>query len=116
LLHGTADQIVTPYSSVDYYNKLVDRFGKRSLDQFVQFYLVPGYGHRRSETFTMRADLLGALDTWVVDGKRPVNLVAQDQNADTLGRTRPLCEYPTYPKYKGKGDVNAASNFICAAP
>ncbi|MEH6947052.1 tannase/feruloyl esterase family alpha/beta hydrolase [Bacillus sp. JJ634] len=116
LLHGTADQIVTPYSSIDYYDKLVDKFGKSSLDQFVQFYLVPGYGHRRSETFTMRADLLGALDTWVVDGKRPVNLVAQDQNANTFGRTRPLCEYPTYPKYKGKGNVNSAANFTCATP
>ncbi len=28
--------------------------------------------------------------------------------------TRPLCVYPDWPKYKGSGDVNAASSFACA--
>jgi hypothetical protein len=29
------------------------------------------------------------------------------------GRTRPLCLYPTWPKYGGRGDVNAAASFSC---
>ena len=32
------------------------------------------------------------------------------------GRTRPLCEYPSWPKYRGNGDVNAASSFTCVQP
>jgi hypothetical protein len=31
------------------------------------------------------------------------------------GRTRPLCEYPSWPKYKGSGDVNLASSFTCSS-
>ena len=28
--------------------------------------------------------------------------------------TRPLCQYPSWPKYKGSGDVDQASSFVCA--
>jgi feruloyl esterase len=30
------------------------------------------------------------------------------------GATRPLCEYPAFPRYTGKGDPKAASSFTCA--
>jgi feruloyl esterase len=30
------------------------------------------------------------------------------------GRTRPLCEYPFWPKYKGTGDIDKAASFTCA--
>jgi hypothetical protein len=39
-----------------------------------------------------------------------------DRNEATRGRTRPLCEYPAWPKYNGSGDVNAAASFACVAP
>jgi hypothetical protein len=29
------------------------------------------------------------------------------------GRTRPLCEWPEWPKYDGAGDVNRAESFSC---
>jgi feruloyl esterase len=28
-------------------------------------------------------------------------------------QTRPLCKYPTFPKYKGSGDLNSADSFTC---
>ncbi|HSB05817.1 MAG TPA: tannase/feruloyl esterase family alpha/beta hydrolase [Thermodesulfobacteriota bacterium] len=31
-----------------------------------------------------------------------------------MGRTHPLCEYPTWPNYNGSDDVNSASNFTCS--
>jgi hypothetical protein len=31
----------------------------------------------------------------------------------SAGRTRPLCLYPAWPRYKGTGDLNAASSFVC---
>jgi len=114
LLHGTTDEVVTPYGSIDYYNNLVDVFGE-SLDQFVQFYMVPGYGHGGGD-FSMNADLLEALDTWVVSGEAPTNLVAEDQNPETPERTRPLCEYPTFPQYDGEGDVDSADSYACVEP
>jgi len=41
-------------------------------------------------------------------------LVTLDQNAATRGRTRPVCEWPSWPKYNGAGDPNSASSFTCA--
>ena len=35
--------------------------------------------------------------------------------AGVPGRTRPLCEYPTWPRYSGAGDVNQAASFSCVA-
>jgi hypothetical protein len=116
LLHGIADQFVTVQGTVDYYNRLVGKYGQNRLDKFVKFYLVPGYGHVKGEIFTMGTDLLGPLDDWVVNKKVPENLVVTDQNDETAGRTRPLCEYPTYPRYKGSGNVNSAESFIKVAP
>src|SRR5699024_8947851 len=96
-------------------NQLVDEFGQDTLDQFTQFYMVPGFAHGGGN-FTMSADLLGALDTWVVNGETPSNLVAEDQNPETPERTRPLCEYPTFPQYDGEGDVDSADSFACVEP
>ena len=36
----------------------------------MKFYIVPGYGHGKG-AFTMGADLLDALDRWVVNGHNP---------------------------------------------
>jgi hypothetical protein len=116
LLHGTTDQLITFQGTVDYYNRLVGKFGQSALDEFLKFYLVPGYGHSKGEIFTMGTDLLGALDDWVVNQKAPANMVVTDQNDETSGRTRPLCEYPIYPRYKGSGNVNSAENFISVTP
>jgi len=36
--------------------------------------------------------------------------------ADTQGvpgRTRPLCDYPAWPKYNGRGDLDLAASFSC---
>ncbi len=30
--------------------------------------------------------------------------------------TRPLCVFPKAAKYRGTGDINDASSFICAEP
>jgi|GEM_PF-205071 len=116
LFHGTSDDAVTYKGSVDYYQQLVDRFGQQSLDEFVKFYLIPGFGHAIGYSFEAGVDAISALDAWVVQGKEPQNLIAVDELPGSNGRTRPVCEYPSYPKYKGSGDVNIASSFICVAP
>jgi feruloyl esterase len=41
-----------------------------------------------------------------------VSDVASDK---TVVRQRPLCEYPTYPRYRGTGDANAAASFACVS-
>ena len=69
LVHGTADELVTPYETINYYNKLEEKFGRNTLDTFMKFYIVPGYGHGRG-AFTMSANLLDALDHWVMNRTR----------------------------------------------
>ena len=32
------------------------------------------------------------------------------------GRTRPLCAYPAYARYKGQGDPENAAHFVCTEP
>jgi len=114
LLHGTADMAVPPQNTIDYYERLVARFGADKLKYFVRFYVVPGFGHGDGP-FQASWDWLTALDTWVENGQAPANLVTVDTAMATAGRSRPLCEYPAWPKYKGSGDVNAAASFVCAA-
>jgi hypothetical protein len=39
-----------------------------------------------------------------------------DPTTGSVVLSRPLCEYPSYPRYKGHGNVNVASSFTCTAP
>ncbi|SAK80599.1 tannase/feruloyl esterase family alpha/beta hydrolase [Caballeronia ptereochthonis] len=112
MTHGLADEIVSTDSSTDYYNGLVARFGQGTVDGFVRFYLMPGVGHGTGP-FHPAIDSLSALDQWVESGTAPETLTMSDLNSATLGRTRPLCRYPMWPRY-GSGDMNSAASFRCA--
>ncbi len=112
LLHGTVDMAVPPENTVDYYERLVVRFGATALQRFMRFYMVPGFGHGDG-SFQATWDWLGALDAWVDQGKAPSGLVTTDSAKATAGRTRPLCEYPAWPKYRGSGDAASAASFEC---
>jgi feruloyl esterase len=51
----------------------------------------------------------------VEEGKAPATLTAarRDQ-AGTITRSRPLCQYPQVAKYKGSGNNDEAANFVCS--
>jgi hypothetical protein len=53
-----------------------------------------------------------ALDKWVESGTAPETLSMSDLNTATLGRTRPLCRYPAWPRFVS-GDINNAASFAC---
>ncbi|KND61267.1 Chlorogenate esterase [Candidatus Burkholderia verschuerenii] len=112
MTHGLADEIVSTDSSTDDYNGLVDRFGRGKVDRFVRFYLMPGVRHGTGP-FHPAIDSLSALDRWVKSGTAPETLQMSDLNTVTLGRTRPLCRYPSWPKFVG-GNANDAASFTCA--
>ncbi|MGB8422042.1 tannase/feruloyl esterase family alpha/beta hydrolase [Paraburkholderia sp.] len=114
-VHGTADAQVPTQASIDYYNRIVATMGQQRVDGFLRFYLIPGYGHGVG-TFRAGFDALGALDDWVSHDNLPSGLIVRDNNAATFGRSRPLCQYPGWPRYVGHGDVNEASSFVCVGP
>jgi len=106
------DDFITPHSSIQYWERLVARFGASELGEFVKFYTIPGMGHVTG-VFNARIDTLTALEAWVERGEVPGTLVATDANQATAGRTRALCHYPLWPQYLGSGDINAAASFGC---
>jgi len=112
MAHGSADVLVSTRATAQYWERLQSTLGADKVRSFARYYEVPGYGHAASTTFNANWDALKALDTWVTQGAAPVNPVVSDATG-VPGRTRPLCEYPSWPRYKGAGDVNQAASFDC---
>lgn len=111
LLHGAADELVSPRSTNDYYERVRAVAGPRATESFLRYYVVPGANHANFGTpaFTASWDSLSALERWVDRGQAPSNPVVTDTSHQ---RTRPLCEYPAWPRYR-TGDPNAAASFAC---
>jgi len=110
--HGNVDDFIPVYSSIQYWERLNNRYSAETLGDFVRFYTVPGMGHVTG-VFNARISSLDYLEAWVERGQAPGELLAVDENVATVGRTRPVCHYPAWPRYKGRGDVNSAESFIC---
>lgn len=112
MAHGLNDVLVSSRSTRDYYHTLVRQLGMPAVRDLVRFYEVPGYNHAASSVFNATWDSLTALENWVEKSEAPENQITRD-TVGVPGRTRPLCEYPTWPRYKGSGDVNSAASFDC---
>jgi len=112
MLHGLADEVISPNATIDYYQQLVATLGAQAVEEGVRFYTVPGMGHGTG-VFIPAWDSLAALEGWVENGLAPATGVAMDVVAGSFGRTRPLCQFPAWPKYRGSGSLDAAINFSC---
>ena len=112
LAHGLADVLVSTRATEEYYLRLQDQMGPSEVDKFVRFYEVAGYGHAVSTAFNAAWDSLTTLENWAEAGTSPKAQVVSD-TAGVPGRTRPLCDYPKWPRYNGTGDVNLAASFTC---
>ena len=113
MAHGMADALVSTRATEQYYARIRNTMGDAKVDSFVRYYEIPGYGHAVSSVFNAAWDSLTTLENWVEKGITPPNQVVAD-TAGVPNRTRPLCDYPSWPKYKGTGDVNSALSFRCA--
>lgn len=113
IAHGMADQLVSTQATRQYMQRIRNTMGSDKVDSFMRHYEIPGYAHVVSLAFNANWDSLTALENWVEKDIAPKNLVVAD-SVGVPGRTRPMCEYPAWPKYKGNGDVNAAASFVCA--
>ncbi len=111
LLHGAADELVSDRSTSDYYERVRDVLGPGPTRGFLRYYVLPGANHANfgSPAFAAAADSLSALERWVEEGRPPGRAVVTDAVHD---RTRPLCEYPTWPRHR-TGDPDDAASFAC---
>lgn len=114
MAHGSHDVLVSNRSTAQYYERVRSTMGVQRVSNFMRYYEIPAFGHFVSTTFNPSWDSLTALENWVEKSQPPVNQVMLD-TAGVPGRTRPLCEYPTWPKYNGSGDINSAGSYTCAA-
>lgn len=115
LVQGTEDPSVTPNGTIAYFENVVSTMGEEAVRDFARFYMLPGLAHGGGN-FAPAWDSLAALDRWVVDGVEPAGYVATDTTeSETRGRTLPVCEHPSWPRYAGEGDVRDAANYECAS-
>lgn len=111
LTHGTIDDFITPHNTEAYYERQLARHGKANLRSFMRFYVIPGFGHGFG-LFNARYDSLKKIDRWVETGRAPDQPIAMDANKDAH-RTRPMCEFGSWPRYRGAGSVDSAASFVC---
>jgi Tannase and feruloyl esterase len=111
--HGMSDQAFSAMDTLDYYQRMAKaNGGMDKVQNWSRMFLVPGMYHCRGGEFALdNFDLLTPLLNWVEKGTAPDSVVAKGKAFP--GRTRPLCAYPKYASYTGKGDPEDAKNFVC---
>jgi hypothetical protein len=118
LWHGTADWAISFRGSIEYFREVAQAVGGESRrDQSMELYLAPGVQHCAGGAGADSVDLLGPLKDWVESGHRPSEhtlIATKRAESGRILMSRPLCRYPSYPKYDG-GDPGAADSFSCVA-
>jgi hypothetical protein len=114
MAHGSHDALVSTRATEQYFSRIRNTMGAAAVTGFMRYYEIPGYGHSTSTVFNAAWDSVTTLENWVEKGIAPPAQVVADRTG-VPGRTRPLCEYPTFPRYNLTGDINAATSFTCAA-
>jgi Tannase and feruloyl esterase len=113
--HGTEDMLVSHIDTIQAYETMTRQAGRDS--ENARFYALPGVQHCGGGPGTNRFDMIAAITDWVENGSAPQTPIASRSDAaGNLLFTRPLCEFPGYPRYAGQGDPNDASSFECVTP
>ena len=115
MAHGSHDALVSTRATQQYWQRIRAGMGTAQVDSFARYYEIPGYGHAVSSVFNAAWDSLTTLENWVEKGIAPPPQTVAD-TAGVPGRTRPLCDYPGYARYKGTGDINLAVSYSCVTP
>jgi len=110
LWHGFNDPGPSPLSTIEYLDAVNAKVP--AAKDAVRLFLAPGVLHCGGGAGPDRFDALTALENWVEKGVAPASMIATKANSPI---SRPLCPYPQLSRYKGTGDVNDASNFVCSA-
>ena len=115
---GTNDTLASPGAQLDYYQSVIDKMGRATVDSFARFFVIPQVGHGlRGSTYAIDGDgktvpvtpipsafdRVQLLTDWVEHGSAPgksITVTAGD-------KAMPMCSYPTFPKYVG-------TSFTCA--
>ncbi|HEY5040949.1 MAG TPA: tannase/feruloyl esterase family alpha/beta hydrolase [Verrucomicrobiae bacterium] len=123
---GTDDTLSSPGSQLDYFQSVLDKMGRDTVDAFARFYVIPQVGHGLSgrsygttgagksvATFAIpnQYDRTALIIAWVERNEPPDKTLVVTAG----GRSLPLCSYPNYPRYKS-GPPESAASYESAAP
>jgi feruloyl esterase len=114
IYHGYEDSIISPYSSIWFYEDLAqENGGYAKLQQNARLFMVPGMQHCSLGAGPNSFDTLTALEQWVEKGIAPDAIPATHSTNYAVDRTMPLCKFPEQARYKGSGDPRSVSNWSC---
>ena len=123
---GTDDTLASPGTQLDYYQSVLDKMGRDTVDAFARFFVIPQVGHGLSgrsygttgdgksvPAFNIpnQFDRTALITAWVERNEPPGKTLVVTAG----GRSLPLCSYPNYPRYKG-GPPESASSYESTAP
>jgi feruloyl esterase len=115
LYHGWSDPQVTPYNTIDFFQKVVAAQGGAGVGTSIQLYMLPGVNHCQGGPGTDNFDRMGAMEEWIKTGTAPKRIEAWHVTNGTTDRTRPLCPFGQVAKWNGTGSTNETANFACVA-
>ena len=114
IYHGYDDLIISPYSSIWFYEDLAqENGGYEKLQQNARLFMVPGMQHCATGAGPSSFETLTALENWAERGVAPDAIPTTHSTNDAVDRTMPLCKFPEAAHYKGKGDLNSVDSWSC---
>jgi feruloyl esterase len=114
IYHGYDDLVISPYSSIWFYEDLAqENGGYEKVQQNARLFMVPGMQHCVGGAGPNSFDTLSALEQWVEKGIAPDAIPATHSTNNTVDRTMPLCKFPEKAHYKGSGNPNSVSSWSC---
>jgi feruloyl esterase len=114
LYHGWSDAQVTPYNTIDFFQKTVAG-NAGSAGTSVQLFMVPGMNHCTGGPGTDTFDEVAAMESWIATGTVPARIEASHRTSGTVARTRPLCPFGQVARWDGRGRPDDASSFSCVS-
>jgi hypothetical protein len=123
---GTNDTLASPGAQLDYYQTVIDKMGRKKVDEFARFFVLPQTGHGLNGTnystdgegksiptapIPGTFSRLHLLMDWVEKKAAPsMSITVTGGN-----RSLPMCSYPAYPKYVS-GPADTAASYACVTP
>ena len=123
---GTNDTLASPGAQLDYFQSVHKKMGRKKVDAFARFFVLPQTGHGLSgSNYSTNGEgksipsapipsafsRLNLLVDWVEKNVAPPTSVTVTSGSRSL----PMCSYPAYPKYVS-GPADKADSYVCAAP
>ncbi|MDR3400949.1 MAG: tannase/feruloyl esterase family alpha/beta hydrolase [Chthoniobacter sp.] len=92
---GSADSVVPYHASLDYYERVIERFGGlEKVQSFFKFYLVPGLSHGGGPGINQAPSLTEVVRTWREKGTAPEELKGRRVVDGKTEWEMPLYPYP----------------------